>query len=278
MKAFDKVPHQRLIIKMESYGIKGSVLEWVKKFLTHRKQRVLVDGKFSAWADVTSGIPQGSVLGPTLFLIYINDLPDEIQECKIKMFADDTKLYKEIKDEEDCKTLQENIDRIHHWSSIWQLKFHPDKCHVMRMGRNRPDFQYTMPTYENTTHILDVTNSEKDLGVYIDSELNFRDHVAKTVSKANKILGIIRRTFRYLDRTTLVLLYKTLVRPILEYGYPAWAPLNVREKDELEAVQRRATKLISTIRHLPYQDRLISLKLFSLSHRRQRGDMIFVYK
>ncbi|PIK55907.1 hypothetical protein BSL78_07177 [Apostichopus japonicus] len=135
-----------------------------------------------------------------------------------------------------------------------------------------------MPKYDGGSQSLEVVNSERDLGVVVDNGLNFREHVASIVSKANSILGIIRLTFRYLDRDTVLLLYKALVRPVLEYGQPAWSPIYRRESEAIESVQRRATKLVPGLCSLPYEQRLRELNLFSLSHRRLRGDMVFVYK
>ena len=239
---------------------------------------MLVEGQLSSWEEVTSGIPQGSVLGPTLFLLYINDLPNMVSNCEVKIFADDTKLYKEIRSQEDCSTLQENINKIHTWSQKWQLKFHPGKCHILRIGTSQPNFEYTMPDYKSGTVSLEITTVEKDLGVNIDNKLTFSEHTAITVKKANQMLAIIRRTFRYLDEDTFLLLYKTMVRPIAEYGVPAWTPIYMKEIDALESVQRRATKMLAHLKDRPYEERLQHLKLFSLAFRRQRGDMIFVYK
>ncbi|PIK49022.1 putative RNA-directed DNA polymerase from mobile element jockey-like [Apostichopus japonicus] len=207
MKAFDKVPHERLLAKVRSYGITGDLLQWIRQFLYRRKQRVCVEGSLSDWADITSGIPQGSVLGPILFLLYINDLPSSIAGCSVKIFADDTKLYKAVHSLRDCDVLQNNIDNMYNWSVTWQLHFHPDKCHVLRVGCSYLEYHYTMPKYDGGSQSLEVVNSERALGVVVDNGLNFREHVASIVSKANSILGIIRRTFRYLDRDTVLLLY-----------------------------------------------------------------------
>ena len=259
MKAFDKVPHERLLVKLKSYGIVGDVLEWIRQFLMNRRQRVCVEGNFSDWADIASGIPQGSVLGPILFLVYINDLPSCVTDCRVKIFADDTKLYKEIQSESDCSVLQSNIENIYEWSRKWQLRFHPDKCHVLRIGCSHPEFCYGMLDSEGKHRSLEVVTSEKDLGVIVDSDLVFREHVSQIVKKANCTLGIIRRSFRFLDRATIMLLYKALVRPVLEYGLPAWSPFYTREIEAIESVQRRATKLVPGLSELPYEERLRNL-------------------
>ncbi|KAJ8024353.1 hypothetical protein HOLleu_34249 [Holothuria leucospilota] len=135
-----------------------------------------------------------------------------------------------------------------------------------------------MYDYKGNHQSLEEVIFEKDLGITVDKDLNFRKHVSPIVSKANSTLGIIRRSFRYLDRNTIMLLYKALIRPILEYGLPAWSPFYKREQEAIEAVQRRATKLIPGFSELPYEVRLERLNLFSLAHRRLRGDMLFIYK
>ena len=277
MKAFDKVPHQRLLLKVESYGITGDILLWIKDFLANRIQRVCVEGHFSDWSRITSGIPQGSVLGPILFLIFINDLPECISDCSIKIFADDTKLYKEITSLSDCGSLQQDLNCLYNWSELWQLRFHPDKCQVLRLGKYHPEFRYSMLNYQGSRQELDFVSQQRDLGITIDKDLHFKEHISVVVNKANCILGIIRRTFRYLDAGTLLLLYKVMVRPVLEYGLPAWSPIYKREANLIESVQRRATKLIPGMNHLCYSERLLRLNLFTLAHRRLRGDMIYVY-
>ena len=210
--------------------------------------------------------------------VFINDLPDCISsDCGVKIFADDTKLYRRITSVQDCEILQHNINCLFNWSVNWQLRFHPDKCQVLRLGNSYPDFNYTMSNYQGTNQELNFTSQEKDLGVIIDKDLCFKEHVSSVVNKANSILGLIRRTFRYLDSGTLLLLYKAMVRPVLEYGLPAWTTFFKREADSIEAVQRRATKLVPGLSNLSYSERLSQLQLFTLAHRRLRGDMIFVF-
>ena len=223
MKAFDTVPHERLLVKLSSYGIVGKTLEWIKSFLTSRRQRVVVNGEVSDWSDVTSGVPQGSVLGPILFLCYINDLPLVIQN-KVKVFAGDTKIYSEVDSVEDCRNLQKDLHQISDWSKRWDLKFHPQKCKILRIGKNNSSFEYFMSDSDGNSVILDVVDQEKHLGVTIDKELTFRQHADLTVSKANRIMGLIRRSFTYLDERSFAMLFKALVRPILEYNNTIWHP------------------------------------------------------
>ena len=277
-KAFDSVPHRRLIHKTNSHGIQGLVLKWIEAFLGDRSQQVFVNGSKSQEGRVTSGIPQGSVLGPILFVIYINDLPNQL-ESEVRIFADDTKLFTQSNDEKAREVLQADLDRLHQWSVAWLLNFHPEKCCTLKLGNPASDQVYYMQSKEtNEKHALAASKAEKDLGVIVDSQLTFKDHISQSTTKANKILGVIRRSFDHLTNDTFVQLYKALVRPILEYGHSVWQPALKSLQKDIEDVQRRATKLISSLKDKPYQERLATLKLPSLEHRRRRGDMIDLFK
>ena len=278
MKAFDTVPHRRLASKIRSYGITGHVLAWIQSFLSNRSQRVHINGASAEWSVVTSGIPQGSVLGPLLFVIYINDLPDKIIS-RIMLYADDTKIYRRIKSEVDEAVFQKDIDSLQDWSDTWLLRFHPDKCKTMSIGqRGILPANYYMTREGGQKQVLTRVSSEKDLGVIWDDELNFREEIASRVKKANSIMGVIRRTYVYLDEETFTLLYKGLVRPHLEYAAPVWDPHYKMDKKLLEGVQRRATRQVPSLRKLPYEERLRQLRLPTLRYRRLRGDLIEAYK
>ena len=192
MKAFDKVPHHRLLYKLRRYGISPNIVNWIQSFLYNRKQRVRVMNSYSEWAPLTRGIPQGSVLGPILFVIYINDLPDKLNsDCY--MFADDTKVFNEIRCDEDSEKLQHDMEELENWSDKWLLRFHPDKCKVLSAGKRKTGrFEYKLC---NTK--LQYTEKEKDIGVVVDNQLNFEDHMNEKINKANSIMGLIRRTFTY---------------------------------------------------------------------------------
>ncbi len=280
-KAFDKVPHRRLFSKLRSYGIQGQTLNWITQFLTGRQQRVCVNGTTSSWNQVTSGVPQGSVLGPILFVIYINDLP-EATTSPMFLFADDTKLYREIASQEDVETLQGDIQAMEDWSDTWRLEFHPQKCKVMSLstrGTHPSDANYTMRGLgdDQATPIQRV-EEEKDLGVITDCALSFDSHVSKVVTKANQISGIIRRSFTNLNTRTFRLLFKALVRPHLEYAQSAWQPYKIGQVTAIERVQRRATKKVNGLKNMSYPDRLKAIGLPTLAFRRHRGDMIELYK
>ena len=277
LKAFDTVPHRRLIGKLKSLGITGSTLNWVEAFLSNRRQRVTINGTDSEWANVTSGIPQGSVLGPILFVLYINDLPSCIHS-NVFMFADDTKVFKVIKDDNDVQILQADLENLATWSSKWLLRFHPDKCKIMHVGtRAEHDHVYTL-NVDNTVHELRYTDEEKDIGVIVDSKLEFDKHIYQQINKASSIMAVIRRSFITLNVTNFTPLYKALVRSHLEYASCVWSPYKQKYKQAIEKVQRRATKQLPGMNDRSYQQRLEILKLPTLVYRRIRGDMIETYK
>jgi hypothetical protein len=184
-KAFDSVPHKRLFVKLKAYGISGNVLCWIQTFLSNRRQRVVVNNESSELKPVLSGVPQGSVLGPVLFILYINDPPDNLNSvCKI--FADDTKIYSHTMN---SKVLQNDLLSLFEWSAEWQLHFNISKCKVMHVGRNNPLNTYCVDS--NIYNNLSFVDSERDLGVIFDSHLNFDVHIHACINKANKMIGII---------------------------------------------------------------------------------------
>ena len=278
-KAFDVVSHSKLITKIFSTGITGEIGNWIKDFLSNRYQRVRIQDSFSSWIPVKSGVPQGSVLGPVLFLLYINDLPKALHENIIELFADDAKLNKSISSGEDAAILQANFNRMVSWSDKWSLKLNTNKCKVLHISKSSDSVKqsYYMNSPEGPI-TLDEVEYEKDLGVYIDSKLSFETHVNNSVKLANKMTGIIKRNFKFMGDQVFLNLYKTLVRPHLEYSCVVWDPITLRDQRLVEGVQRRATKLIPNMQSLNYEQRLVNLGLPSLQYRRMRADMIQVYK
>ena len=271
-KAFDKVPHRRLLYKLKHMGINTSILTWIESFLTNRQQRVQIKGNVSTPRNVWSGVPQGSVLGPILFIIYINDLPEKITSLT-KIFADDTKIYRPITSIEDADALQRDLDSLVEWCYIWKMAFNTDKCKVMHYGKKNQRYLYHMDG-----NLLDEVKEQKDLGVMISNDLKSESQVIYCVKRANQKLSMIKHTFSYIDEEVFLLLYKVFVRPILEYCQTTWAPYLQKDINMIENVQRRATKLVKSIKDLEYEDRLAHLKLYKLSDRRCRGDMLYFYK
>ena len=276
-KAFDSVPHRRLLKKLNGYGISGSILKWLKNFLNDRQQRVVIDGQKSDWQNVLSGIPQGSILGPVLFIIFVNDLPDVVG-CLCKMFADDCKIYNSINSVIEQQRLQEDIDRLCEWSKDWLLKFNINKCKIVSYGKEKFHNDYHILDENGNTHDLTRDDVEKDLGVLFTNKLNFESHINNTVNKVNRIIGLIRRKFTYIDKSLFLTLYKSLIRSNLDYGNLVYFPSTKKCKQILENAQRRATRLVPEFRGLSYLERLTELNLPSLDYRRKRFDMIQVFK
>ena len=275
-KAFDTVPHERLLKKLYGYGIRGHILQWIRDFLTNRYQYVSINDNNSCLSEVSSGVPQGSVLGPTLFIYFINDLPDVVSTF-LKIFADDTKAYQPINSITDKNKLQDTINKLYEWSEKWLLKFNGSKCKVLHLGKNNPQYEYTIQDGD-TIKTLEVTNSEKDLGVYMDPLLNFDIHIANVIKKARRLTGLIVRSITYKSKEIMVPLFKTLVRPHLEYAQAVWSPYKRKYINQIESVQRHFTKYIIGMYDLSYEDRMKSLQLPSLEFRRLRGDLIETYK
>ena len=213
-KAFDTVPHQRLLKKLEAYVTTCRILTWIKGFLSDRIQVVKANGEESTSAPVLSGIPQGSVLGPLMFVIHINDLPEVISSNAF-LFADDTKVLRHITSREDSIALQSDIDLLNGCSKKWLLKFNTDKCQVIPLGK----FENIMHTHE-----LEHVFEEKDLGVIIDCDLKFEQNMSAKVKKTNAIVGFIRQSFSYLDCALSKKLFTTFVRPHLEYAQTVSSP------------------------------------------------------
>ena len=280
-KAFDLVSHKHLLYKMSKYGISGQVLEWVKAFLSNRNQRVVIRGSASEACSVTSGVPQGSVLGPVLFLIFINDLPLEVLS-PLSLFADDSKIFTRIVTNKKTtkwagfdgqSALQRDLIKVQEWAEKWKMEFNIGKCKIMHIGRKNPKNVYDMGGTE-----LETTNAERDLGVTIDDQLDLGKHIRSIVAKANRMLGLIKISFACLDKPMFLNLYLVLVRPHLEYCVQVWSPYKQKYIKLLERVQRRATKLIPELKYLEYPERLRRLGLTTLEERRVRGDMIQTYK
>ena len=271
-KAFDKVPHHRLLRKISAMGVGGNVLRWIEAWLSGRKQRVCINQAKSEWAPVTSGVPQGSVLGPVLFIIYIDDLDNGLL-TKITKFADDTKLCHPAITDKDRRAIQEDLDKLVEWSETWQMQFNLSKCNIMHIGCHNSHNNYTM-----TGSNLKLVHEQKDLGIRITDDLKWDTQVKKSFNKANRVLGLISRNFHYKHEDIMMPLYKSLVRPHLEYAVQFWSPHLRKDIIKLERIQRRATKMIPALRNKSYPDRLKELGLITLEKRRLRGQLIETFK
>ncbi len=203
----------------------------------------------SQWSDVTSGIPQGSVLGPLLFLIFINDLPDSVTS-EVFLFADNTKIFRKIKGEEDQQGLQQDLTTLEDWSNKWLLQFHPGKCKHMHIGKKNSSSN----TYSLHDQQLECIKEEKYIGVCIGYELNFEKYISEKVKKANQMFGLFRRTFEHMDAEVFIPLYKSPIRMHLEFSNAVWHPNKVKHIEQIESVQRRATKQLPDMKDLSYPE------------------------
>ena len=278
-KAFDSVDHVILIQKLKWYGITGQLLNWFKDYLNHRYQRVVIDGVVSQYLPVTSGVPQGSLVGPLLFVIFINDLPDSIQEqTSSALYADDTKLYRSISSQSDCENLQRDISNLNTWSHNSNMKFNASKCKVLTVTRKKSP---VLTDYHLDNAILQRVQQENDLGVIVNSKLSWDTHISSIVSKANRMLGLLKRTCLFITDTKVRRkMYLALVKSQLCYATEVWSPSNAKLQILLERVQRQATRWIlrTKVGELSYEDRLKSLNLLPLTYDGEIRDLVLVYK
>ena len=267
-KAFDNVPDQRLILKLKSHGMGNSIINLIEQWLTDRRQRVVVDGEVSSWKSVLSGVPQGSVLRPILFLVYIDDLEEGVTGNILK-FVDDTKLFRKTKEIGDKQKIKDDIDKLVRWSEKWQMLFNFGKCKCLHTGPGNTNMNYEMGGT-----VLSKTVKEKDLGVSMNANMNVSEQCRIAASNGNQVLEMIRRNITYKEKSLIVPLYKAIVRHHLEYCIQAWSPYLRRDVDMLDKIQRRAIKLIPGLRALRYEERLKECGLTTLETRMLRGDQI----
>lgn len=281
-KAFDSVNHYLLIKKLDLIGFPVDLLNWISSYLNGRTQQVLFKNSLSSILRVTSGVPQGSHLGPLLFTLFINDLPLIIKHSRVLMYADDVKLCLQYKDTSCHLDLQSDLDRFQIWCRDNILDLNSSKCKVMTFCRANP----IRTTYTLSGCSLDRITRVDDLGVLLDPKLKFSDHISSIVNKARGVLGFIKRWSKEFDDPYLTkTLFISLVRPILEYGSPVWSPQYAVHSDRIESVQKNF--LLFALRRLnwdanhilpPYSSRLLLINLPSLANRRTMLGTVFICK
>ena len=242
-KAFDKVDHKGLLMKLKHYGISGNLLEWIRSFLLNRQQTVLVDGKESKELSVLSGVPQGTVLGPLFFLIYINDINENLTPgTNLRLFADDSFLYREIRTTNDCRILQKDLNSLQNWELKWKMEFRPSKCQFLRITNKKRPIKSDYNIHQ--TKVIETDNS-KYLGVIIDSKLNWKEQIKAVCKKSNAVLAFLKRNLLNSPRYIKECAFKALVKPILEYGGCVWDPHLKVQVEELERVHKNAARYVT---------------------------------
>jgi hypothetical protein len=271
-KAFDSVPHDVLLNKLKAAGIPEFLYSVLFSYLKDRRQRVRCGTSVSKWTPVTSGVPQGSVLGPLLFLFFINDLPSVLTAFCL-LFADDLKIYRPICNANDSRLLQHDIDQVMRWSELNGLSLNESKCKVLHLGTRNHKFIYNLGSKQ-----LEAVLEIRDLGVIVDSNLKFHSQALAAASKARRTGNYIIKSLTSISPTMLKLIITYYVRPHLEYCIQAWRPFYLKSYDLLERTHRYFTKRCYHLSSLPYPDRLSKLGLSSLSTRFDRGDLLLAYK
>ena len=272
-KAFDSVSHSKLLYKLEKLGIGGNILEWLSHFLCERLHCVRVKAAKTEYEPVLSGIPQGTILGPTMFILYINDLLKLQLSSVLKLYADDAKLYRKTISDEDTGWMQQDIDHIATYFEDWQLKVNIDKCAVLYMGYNNRRSQYHI-----NDNVVPRETSCRDLGIKISNDMKFALHISEIVRSAFFRLKQLRVSFSCKEIEFQVYMYTTYVRPILEYNTYVWSPHLLKDIDKVESVQRYFTRQLPGLQGSTYRQRLQATKLQSLEERRLIFDMVMVYK
>ena len=282
--AFQSVNHSLLVHKLQnSYNITDSALKWFISYLDNREQRVVVNGKCSEWCRVTSGTPEGGLISPILFSLYINDLSDGMSS-RVLMFADDAKLFRKIACQSDAEVLQKDLNQLCKWSKTWMLKLNPSKCKSFRMTlKTKP----LVTTYFIGNTTLEEVEHIRDLGVILDSKLTFSSHIENTVKKSNRALGVLIRSFQranprgYMKTTPVLISYFAYVRSNMEYCSVIWGGAARTHTDRLQRIEHKFLMWLnahcrSQSPSMAYDDLLSHFKLVSVSARRMHHDLMFI--
>jgi len=279
-KAFDKVVHSRLLYKLDHYGVRGNLLNWLKSFLSDRSQQVVVDGIKSSPCAVTSGVPQGSVLGPALFLIYINDIVSNIQS-EIRLFADDILLYRSINTPRDHDVLQEDLDTLIKWSNDWMMEFNISKCNVMQVTTNQNVSSFS---YKMCNMPLSIVEEHDYLGIRLHHKLSWTPQINHICSKANRLLGFLKRNLYHAPQHTKEHVYKQLLLPSIEYCSALWDPYHQSDISKLEMIQHRSARFVLNKPWYrgPQNDSITNMLHYlqwpTLEHRRKTARLILLFK
>ena len=285
-KAFDRVWHEGLIYKLKRCGISGNLLLLLKSFLSDRKQRTVLNGQASTWGNVSAGVPQGSILGPLLFLIYINDLTNNLK-CSVKLFADDTSLFTAVQDPNlAASDMNHDLDHIALWAHDWRMSFNPNpRKQAVELIFSKKKSKTNHPMILFNASPVSTVDQHKHLGIILDSKLSFSAHIQAAINKSRKAIGMLKFMSKYLPRNTLNELYKLYVRPHLDYGdviYHIPQGMDGSENymmEKLESVQYSAALAVTGTWRGTSRERLYNeLGWESLSSRRWSRRLILLYK
>ena len=284
-KAFDKVDHKILLAKRYSCGIRGKLLDWLRSYLSNRNQTVVVNGNSSYTAKVQSGVPQGTVLGPILFLIYINDLSKCIKHSIVSHFADDTRILRAITYSHDVSLLQEDLHETITWSATNKMVLHEGKfellCHTAGKPKLLQELPFTNQYYEYVTRdgtVITPCQLVRDLGVQVTPNLSWSPHINILADNGRQLIAWVLSVFSDRSELTMMTLYRSLIRSRLEYLSPLWHPSKIEDIKTIEGVQRLFTSKISGLSQYTYWERLQKLNLMSLQRRRERFIIITIWK
>jgi ribonuclease P/MRP protein subunit RPP40 len=257
------------------YGISGCLLMWINAFLTDRYQCVIIDHCFSEWSPVISGVPQGSVLGPILFIMFIDDIFEVFIGSTVthQLFADDLKLFSTVNSSGTAASVQSTLDRLQLWCTNWQLTINTQKCFVLHLGKTNSKTVYTLYGCR-----INVAQNVADLGVDINCKLKYDTHINNIIGKAYSRVGILFKGFASRSLHILRQAFITYVRPVLEYASSVWSPYLLKHINAIEQVQKRFTRRIDSLSHLSYPERFAAINLEPLELRRLKSDLIMYFK
>ena len=275
-KAFDRVSHPHLFHKLHHYGIRGHLLTWIKDFVSNRSQCVIVNGHQSDPAPVTSGVPQGTVLAPLLFLCFINDITNKITS-RIRLYADDVLLYTTIHLQEDCQRLQKDLHTLEEWAITWKMLFNSQKCEFLRVTNKK--YPILMQYNIQGETIREVTHA-KYLGVTIDQHLSWSEHIKQITNKAYKVKGFLQRNLYSCPPSVKSNCYKALIKPILDYAATIWAPHTQKDIMALEKVQRNTARFVynNYSHYASVSEMLRCLNWSTLAQGRNEQKLTMMYK
>ena len=272
-KAFDKVDHNILLQKVKKHKIGGKIGLWIREFLRERKFRVVANGCMSREEDVISGVPQGTVLAAILFVIMISDIDENVKECIVRSFADDTRVNKKISNNNDKELMQKDLEAIYKWARENKMKFNESKFEQMAHGSLK---NVTLDPYKTQCgEDIQIKDTAKDLGILATNDLKFKDHINNITTSSKIVMGMLLRTFSTREKEPMIKMFNAYIKSKLEYCCIVWSPDELKYINEIEDIQRIFTKKIDGMDELNYHERLKKLKMYSLERRRDRYLIIY---